>query len=862
MSNQVLREILKWSKSRAIWQRDALRRLLNGDLSSQDLDELILLCKEEVGLDPGAAPKPIPLDANHVGKVDASPEAVTIEKIHQVHEVNALHDNAALALSNEGVTGIFGANGSGKTGFTRILKNACRCLDASSSNVLPNVFGNGGNPRALIEYWVGTDKRKFDWSPEGDCPGELKAINVYDRKCGSVYVTEENEAAYVPFGLHLLTNLAAACKEVQARLKEEHGSSLSKLPNAPPSHEGTDEMSWLDSLGAGTTDAEIESWTAFGTAEEEELHRCERALAHEKPKARIKELAAKQHRIGRLKDRLEYLLSALDERAEKEHRRLGEEVVRAEEARDIAARSLRMAELPGTGSDPWRSLWISARQYVEQVAYPGKRFPSDEEIDRCALCQQKLSDEAKERLADFDRFVNDAAAVTFDRTLQAFDTARRTLEDLPIASSDETLLAELPADTADSVRDFLSAMDRRRATLLEASPSGRINLPSLPNEPPFRQLQMAWERLDEETAAFEMAGQAHEREAMERKVHSLKARRFLNDNVSAIRQEVERLKLLDQLEKAIKLTNPSAVSRKSGDLTRKYVTEAHKERFRARLQDLLGDKKVVSLEKTRASLGTTYFRIRLNEATTSANVADVVSEGEFRAIGLAAFLAELDQEPARSAVVFDDPVTSMDHRYRDKVATVLVKLAKERQVVVFTHDLFFLSCLLRDAKGLRVPWSTLEVIGIAGSYGYSANKVPIEIQTLKQRRKSMNKKIQDARSALARSDVSTYQSKAFEIAREMRLAIERSVEEVLFHGAVCRFDKDVHTKKLSSTLTGIKQADIDFIVELMDRYSPFFHDQPVDAATPPPDIGDLKRDLQKLSDWAHEFERRKPETAA
>ena len=42
--------------------------------------------------------------------------------------------------------------------------------------------------------------------------------------------------------------------------------------------------------------------------------------------------------------------------------------------------------------------------------------------------------------------------------------------------------------------------------------------------------------------------------------------------------------------------------------------------------------------------------------------AQVLSEGEQKALALADFLAEVTSVPASSPVVFDDPITSMDYR--------------------------------------------------------------------------------------------------------------------------------------------------------------------------------------------------------
>ncbi len=56
--------------------------------------------------------------------------------------------------------------------------------------------------------------------------------------------------------------------------------------------------------------------------------------------------------------------------------------------------------------------------------------------------------------------------------------------------------------------------------------------------------------------------------------------------------------------------------------------------------------------------------------------SQVLSEGEQKALALADFLAEVTSVPASSPVVFDDPITSMDHRPSMKSATASSLLPK------------------------------------------------------------------------------------------------------------------------------------------------------------------------------------------
>jgi ABC-type cobalamin transport system ATPase subunit len=83
----------------------------------------------------------------------------------------------------------------------------------------------------------------------------------------------------------------------------------------------------------------------------------------------------------------------------------------------------------------------------------------------------------------------------------------------------------------------------------------------------------------------------------------------------------------------------------------------------------------------------------------------VFSEGEKRAVVLADFLTEVTLNPASAGIILDDPVTSLDAEWKRTIAAVLVEEARNRQVIVFTHDLHFLYVLRTAAEGAEVNTS-------------------------------------------------------------------------------------------------------------------------------------------------------------
>src|SRR5436309_254011 len=156
----VLREIFNWSKSCPNWQRDALRRLIqNGTLSDKGFAELTLICQSAHGPLPKGASIPTsqPLSEADLPPDVRSDQSVALKTIELVQNVNAVAYKQPLTFGASGLTVLYGDNASGKSGYARILKSACRAR-SRVKRILPDVFRKPphGSPSATIRFTVGT----------------------------------------------------------------------------------------------------------------------------------------------------------------------------------------------------------------------------------------------------------------------------------------------------------------------------------------------------------------------------------------------------------------------------------------------------------------------------------------------------------------------------------------------------------------------------------------------------------------------------------------------------------------------------------------------------------------------------------
>ena len=156
-------ELRSWFLARPKWLQDAARRLFHaGQLTAADLKELLTLCKREAKIivdgHPDITPQEIPAAAFNL--IDIS-QPLSIDVISDVKAINGLSPRKPLTFDKEKLTIIFGSNGSGKSGYIRVLKHTCGGKGIRPLH--PNVFAKSMKTKAapLVTPSATTKKKSF-----------------------------------------------------------------------------------------------------------------------------------------------------------------------------------------------------------------------------------------------------------------------------------------------------------------------------------------------------------------------------------------------------------------------------------------------------------------------------------------------------------------------------------------------------------------------------------------------------------------------------------------------------------------------------------------------------------------------------
>jgi hypothetical protein len=299
------------------------------------------------------------------------------------------------------------------------------------------------------------------------------------------------------------------------------------------------------------------------------------------------------------------------------------------------------------------------------------------------------------------------------------------------------------------------------------------------------------------------------------------------------------------------------VSDKAKKLDKQFITESFCAAF-ATEREALGLRTLpVSLVAKGVTKAETQFALSVDSAP-GAVVAEIASEGEHRCIALAAFLADMAQATHRSALVFDDPVSSLDHKYRESIANRLVSEAAKRQVIVFTHCLAFICDLVRASKDESSSLHALHVEWSAGRPGRVVDGLVWDAKTYDAQIKTLREQIGKADKIYKEAGQSEYRDAAGPVIERMRGACERIIEMHFLNGAVKRHDSKISVGYTVS-ISAVTREDWTSVHRIWKALSNLIegHAAPLSAPRNIPEPDQLKAWLQELTGMVDEVSKRR-----
>jgi ABC-type lipoprotein export system ATPase subunit len=858
-----LNKIIKWAQTAIpAWQGDAVRRILiSEELSKTDEDELYLLMKSHLKLvdEKTTVPKPVLLPESGFSGAAKECEKIILKSITCVENINAIPNGNELPFGHEGVTIIYGENASGKSGFARLLKRACNARDKRDV-VLKNVFNQSfGTPKAKFKIKVGEQDDTFPEWQEGTTSTipHLTSIAVFDSKCARVIIDEKNEFQYKPYGTHVFEDLVVVTDKLKKRLLAEKPTF--EKPVISNLNSSTAGYAFHSNLDSPTSLKSIENYKNFTKEEETELHKLQTFIDDYKKSNIDNKITTLRNIIkkyfGVLKDLRRFEQKLTLKKVQDKVNLIINSLKAAQEAQRIANAAFSINEFPleGVRTDAWNKLFEAAEKYSKTNAYPDKEYPFVEDGSICVLCMQELDNTAKERMKTFGTFIKDEIGTNLKACANKSDATLKATEKYNFRTDIEyanylTELAAVNKEMTDALMDSYSQCRNihdkikialEENTLLVLSDYKRYQTKDVFDW--LRSLKKEITELESTKVPALLAQRIKD-------YNELNAKKLIFDQIENIQTYLKNKTASDLIQKSAETIDTRSISNKGREIINEECTPVLQKHLREEL-DFVSARRLNIQFKSRGSKGVTHHEVELAGAVVNESPSKILSEGEQKAVAIAGFFAELQLSNHQCPIIFDDPVTSLDHKYRDKIAERIAKESTKRQVIVFTHDISFLIDLEKHLG--RQGNTNLTVTTLSrhkNQPGHVFSSKPWHAMLVKDRIKYLDNETQFLKQ-LYNEDQNTYNEKAAAWYGLFRETWEAIIEEVVFNSAIRRFGAEIQTLRVG----GVEITDVDYqtIDNNMSKASEWMrgHDKSKGLSIDRPGPEEIKTDLVKTKEF-------------
>jgi len=855
-------DIVDWSAKLSPWRQDCLRRLaLTDNLTADDLSELLAMIKVVNGIPIGKAPPaPIPFQKFHFCGV--SKHSVVLKGIANIENINRLVPKAALSFCPKNLTVIYGRNGSGKSGFVRVLRTACRTRieNAAKLKVLADVYGDAaGHQSADVLAEVNGVETTITWTPGMTADPALMHISVFDSASAQLYVDGGKQIRFLPFGLalpHRLNGVALALKEELERERAQVVGDKVSLTNVVFSPvRDTAAQKFARGITTATTEHAIKLASAFSADDEFRLAEVTRVLAAGAEV--VADVAALAIWSASLIKEIEIALASFNNEKLVEMAALKSSAVVAREAATLTATALFIDDpLPGVGSATWRTMWKAARDFSVTEAYKETDFPvialSDAPAS-CVLCQQPLGPVAAGRMTRFQAYIDNVLGATASTAEKMVSDALDGLPEFKLFQAVDFAgridqIRQRDARLANDLVAFSTTLAARRSIgIAHLAGEEAVLAPEFAS--PTVALTALASRLTVEKQTLTQAADNYERAKLAQEKAELEDRKILAAHWARLFARRTLLISDAAYSAALAEVQTTGITKRANELVDAHLTTAVVDRFTAERAHLEINHLKIGL--TRKS-GQTKATFDVDPQTKLTKItSEILSEGEQRALALAGFLTEVALTEGSAAIVVDDPVSSLD---RERCLLVAQRLAEEsthRQVIVFTHDMIFFNELCREADRLDIEpvttalFSDKKVAGRVDTSGVSWKGVKVTKRI---------GRIKDAFAPLLKlhqSSPADYEMAVKNLYGRLRDTYERIVEEIIFCDIVQRGVDAVQTQKLR--MVHLSHTLAIRFHEGMTKANTHSHDNPASETVAVPEPSEFLEDIAFVEDLINDL---------
>lgn len=682
------KQLADWANSKDEWLRLLVSEVVTTGrpVGVSTIEKAYQLCRQEKAFDERELP-PTPKIDVFAARDELAPP-LSLIRLSEVHGVNALIPGAVIE-PNEGLTIFYGENGTGKTGYSRIFKAL------ANSRTADTILGNVNKTEifedqtAKLEFKIGNDMQELKWRGERGVEPFTRML-IFDSPGVTTHIDDALEYVYTPASLALFTHVTVAIQEVAAKID----AAVSALSNSNSNllnrfDKNSSVYPLIDNLGASTDLEQLRTKAIVGDCADIQLKRLGQELAALQAnvlRPQIAVLKAEQRLLTQANTVAE-ALATFD--VDEYNRALTRKTRLASDYEVFRSQLFTSGDLPSEPDETWsqfiRSGEIYRRHLIELEAY---------DSDHCLYCRQLLQDPARDLLSRYSKYLEDKVSTELQSVENTLAKLKYQVDAVQINELTTFLQEKRESDDRPSYFAQIEIIEATRNALAKTTVEGAsasLAVPELLSRPKddiiaeLLAVESRLAKLEEQQRNQTQAVARKQAEYLECKdaVELGKSLTLIEAHVDNAKEAAQMKTLRRQL---------SQLSKEVTTLIKKASNQLINLNFRALFLE--------ECNALRAPVLELKFVGREGKAQRRKVISDkykpskVLSEGEQKVLALADFLAEARLAGINAPVIFDDPVSSLDHRRIKEVAQRIARLAEDNQVIIFTHDIMFTGALL------------------------------------------------------------------------------------------------------------------------------------------------------------------------
>ncbi|WP_299062086.1 AAA family ATPase [uncultured Actinomyces sp.] len=796
--------LVEWANIAPEWARYIVRNVIDNKapLNGKSIATAYKLFLQENGLEKRTLPKEPPLVASNADTETIAP--LTITSLSDVIGVNALGTGNTIEPDPH-LTILFGENGTGKTGYSRIFKAL-----AESRTVDKEILGNIAHTQpeamsATIKYRLGdNDEQCHEWHGEKGVP-PFTRMSIFDSRAVKLHVDDDLDYTYTPAALALFEHVTTGVKSVQEAAKREAGTPSAVPPDILSRFDGkTGAYQQIASLSAATDLAHLKSLAE--TAPDVDVR-------IEKQRTKVAELESNTISLKiREMQRVERVLSQVCEAVraiedfdvdtyEQERQKLKQ---LEDDYRAFRATLFKEADLPLDPNDTWMLFIKSAEDYRQHL-----EAHSAYDAERCLYCRQPLQDMARTLINKYAELLEDNLSTSIKDTKARLKTLSERVTSVELSDARAFAQEHTDSDEKPAYYDKIGQVINAFEAVSEAfSASKQITSPAIDAVTVnSTELKSELKNLTQERKRLQDQDTNRTETLKEEKQH-------LAELVAAAELGKSWIKIEEFVCKAkwvARLNDGSSQFRRLIRSLTDYAKQANEQFVDNNFDTLFAEecKALRAPELTVRHIGRTGRAQRRRRLTGDHSPSAVLSEGEQKVLAMADFLAEARLSGVTAPVVFDDPVSSLDHRRVEEVAERVAALSETAQVIVFSHDIFFTTTLLQIIEDAKRTCAYFQISDDNGK-GFVMRGSHPQWDSVSKITRRINSVVQDARSSKDSDERNELVQRGYSLIRSW---CEVFVETEVFAGVTLRYQPNVRLNCLSK----VKADSLPEVIEVVSR---------------------------------------------